>query len=73
MGCCFVKPLVPEPPSTVAIIIPAHQQHYYEDLTYGQRYYPPPPIRIPHVEPPAPSAPPDDWSQDPLPPSATVV
>ena len=65
MGCCFVKPLVPDPPSTVAIIIPAHQQQYYEDLTYGQRYYPPTPIRIPQA--------PDECSQDPLPPTATVV
>ena len=63
MGCCFVKEPIPEPPKTIAIIIPAHEQHYYEDLTYGQRYYPPPPIRVPQA--PNPSAPPY-WSEDPV-------
>lgn len=65
MGCCFVKEPIPEAPKTIAIIIPAHEQHYYEDLTYGQRYDPPPPIRIPYVGQPLPSAPPADyWSED---------
>jgi hypothetical protein len=49
MGCCFVKPPIPQAPKTIATIIPADQQHYYEDLTYGQRYYPPPPIRVPQA------------------------
>ena len=61
MGCCFVKPPIPESPKTIAIIIPADQQHYYEDLTYGQPYTPPTPIRIPRV-PRSPTY----WSEDPV-------
>ena len=55
MGCCFMKPLIPEPSHIRVIITPIN---YYEDIVYGQRY-------LSHVQQaPQPSAPYiDDWSE----------
>lgn len=62
MGCCFMKPLIPEPPQIRAIITPVNQPYYYEDIVYGQPYYPPSLSYIQQA--PQPSAPYiDDWSE----------